>query len=72
MQKFRKAGTRVGGREKCITAHKTCQDSEGTEVPTRQFHMVRSTIFYFHSMKSIITAKLKTGCSQISTIHEYK
>ena len=55
---------RDAAREKHTEFHDTCQDSKDTDMSTKEFDMVRSNIFNFQSIQSIIIAKLKAKASQ--------
>ena len=44
-----------------LTTHTKTQE---TELLTQKFHAVRSKIFDFHSVRSVIIAKLKTKSNQ--------
>ena len=49
-----------------------CQDDENQEVATQEFDMVRSKLFNFHTISSVIITKLKTKISQKVDRCEYK
>ena len=59
-------------REKSRTAHTKHQDAEETEISTKDFDIVRSKVFNFSSVKSIIFAKHKARSSQIVEICKCK
>ena len=52
--------------------HDICYIDEDREVATQVFDTVRSNIFNFKSVRSVIIAKLKTKCSQRSGACEHK
>ena len=64
--------TRGIDREKHRATHKTYQDTEDTVELTRDFDTVRSNIFNFHSIRSVIIAKLRTKSNQTITMYKYK
>ena len=47
------------------------QDAEEKEVSTEEFHMVRSKVFNFHSMLSVIIVNLKIRTNQRTEICKY-
>ena len=63
--------TREVDREKYRVVHEIYQDTGETVVPTRNFDMVRWIIFNFHSIRSVIIAKLGTKSIQVKA-HMYK
>ena len=56
----------------CREVHYTWQDDQDKEVAIQEFGWVRSTVFNFHSIRSVIIAKLKTESSQKVHTCKYK
>ena len=56
--------SRNGNREKCRDIYNMCHDAEKTDVTTQEFDMARSKIFRFHTVRLVISSKLKTKIYQ--------
>ena len=59
-------------REKYRKVHDTHQDLQEKEVSTEEFDCSKIIVFNFHSIQSIISAKLNTKTSQSNELCEYK
>ena len=63
---------RNGNREKCRAVHNKYLNDEETEATTKEFFMVRSKIFNFHSVRYVTTAKLKAKILMKKKTCKYK
>ena len=53
--------------KRCRPVHNMCQHDEDKDVATQEFDVVRSKVLNFHSIRSVIIAKLETINSQKKT-----
>ena len=59
-------------RENHREVHDMHQDAEDKEVSTEEYGMIKSKVFYYHSVQYIIIAKIKTKTSQRNELCKYE
>ena len=64
--------SRGSNRKKCIAVQIMHQDAGETKVSTKDVDVARLKVFNFHSVRSVIIAKLKTKSNQKMEMCEYK
>ena len=61
-----------GRREGCRAVHDICHADRETEVATQEFDTIISKVFNFHSIRSVLGAKLNMRSSCRTDVYKYK